>query len=315
MTPEEIRQEILATGAIAAGFADADAADPRVARQFAQWLRKGGHAEMQWLERHEELRKDPRSVLPDATTVISIAYPYFQPVKRHHTLPRISMYAYGKDYHDVVRKRLRPLCRRMEEATGCSTRICVDSAPVPERYWAMQAGIGRLADNGTIIVDGYGSFVFLCEILTSLHLTPDTPSTLRCLHCGRCRNACPGKAILPDATLMSERCLSYLTIESDKGLPPSLRCHDTLYGCDICQTVCPHNAQADPSLILPEFLPVSDDILTLTADQARQLTPLQWEELTAGSAMKRSRKFLPRNASHLPPDPGPDTSVPSDTPE
>ena len=300
MTPEEIHRAITDTGAVAVGFAEAGPVDPDVAAQFSRWLSGGMHAGMEWLVRHEELRKDPRNLLPGTQTVICAAYPYFQPRRRAPGLPQISMYAYGKDYHEVIRKRLRPVCRRMEEATGCATRICVDSAPIPERYWALRAGIGLLGDNGTVIIDGYGSFVFLCEILTTLRLPPDPPSRHRCSHCGRCRDACPGHAILPDATLCSTRCMSYLTIEHDDELPQTTA--RSLYGCDICQTVCPHNSVADPTLILPEFLPSHPSVLTLTARQAREMTGPEWDTFTAGTAMRRSRRLMPRNARHLPPD-------------
>lgn len=300
---------IRATGAVAVGYAEATAVSQEESDAFDRWLGDGNHASMEWLTRHRELRRDPRLLLDGARTVISIAYPYFQPRRRDPRLPQIAMYAYGKDYHDVLRKRLRPVCREMEEAYGCATRICVDSAPIAERYWAMRAGIGRRGDNGAVIVDGHGSFVFLCEILTTLGLPPDEPSTLECLHCGRCRSACPGKAILGDGTIRSPRCLSYLTIEHRDEFPAEGETADalrspaglgTLYGCDLCQAACPYNSGLDGSATLPEFLPRDGRILTLDAAQASAMTDEEWRVLNTASAMRRAKPpMLRRNALRL----------------
>ncbi len=309
-----LRAEILRIGAVAVGFARAETPASGLINEFDRWLEQGNHAGMEWLERHRDLRSHPRNVLPEVKTIVSIAFPYYQPQQRPPSLPAIAMYAYGQDYHEALRARLRPLCRRLEADTGATTRICVDSAPLPERYWAMKAGIGRLGDNGTIIIDGYGSFVFLCEILTSLELPPDVPSRARCHHCGQCRKACPGGALLPDGTLRASRCLSYLTIEAQpeewieegegRTVVTTPAGQNTLYGCDICQLVCPYNSQIDSSLTLPEFLPAETvanrpGILTLTDAQAKEMSPDDWKKFTSGTPMYRARKRLPVSAHRL----------------
>lgn len=308
-TKRRLTASIRATGAIAVGYAEAAPVSHEESDGFGRWLDGGNHASMEWLARHEELRRDPRLLLDGAKTVVSIAYPFFQPERRDAALPQISMYAYGKDYHDVIRKKLRPVCRGLSETTGCATRICVDSAPVAERYWALKAGIGRRGDNGAVIIDGYGSFVFLCELLTSLELPTDEPSGKECLHCGRCRGACPGKAILPGGRIRAQRCLSYLTVEHREAFPGEGESADalnspagqrTLYGCDMCQLVCPCNAGADASLALPEFLPRNGEMLTLGAPEAMAMTDDEWTAFTASSAMRRARPaILRRNALRL----------------
>lgn len=301
LTKEELRRLILDAGAVAVGFAQAAPVSAEFDNAFSRWLAEGNAATMHWLGNHRQLRSDPRLLLEGARTVISVAFPYFQPQRRRASLPQISMYAYGRDYHKVIPKLLRPVCRQIAALTGASTRICVDSAPVAERYWAMRAGIGRRGQNGSVIIDGYGSFVFLTEILTSLEIEPDAPSTRHCSGCGRCRAACPGHAIGDDSMIRPQRCLSYLTIEHDAASPleqesldalASTAGRNTLYGCDICQSVCPHNAhlfnRKTPPDIPPDLLPHHPLMLTLGRDKAVGLTDEEWTAFTAGSAMRRA---------------------------
>lgn len=311
-TTEDIKRRLKASiralGAIAVGVADASEIDTEEQQRFRRWLDEGNAQNMAWLERHEALRADPRLLLPDAKSVVSIAFSYRQPRLRNKSLPSISTYAYGKDYHDVLRKKLKPICRELEEATGCATRICVDSAPIAERYWALKGGIGRRGDNGAVIIDGFGSYLFLCEILTTLQLPADEPSSLGCLHCGRCAAICPGKALQGDGTIRPGSCLSYLTIEHHGDFPAGTAStpqgRATLYGCDLCQDVCPYNQQADAAqtarLTLPEFLPRHESILSLTTKEARSMTAEEWRSFNQGSAMKRAKpEQMMRNAANL----------------
>ena len=299
-----LKASVEAAGAIAFGVAKAGETDPALDGQFARWLDSGGHASMQWLERHRTLRTDPANVLPGVKSVVSIAFPYFRRERRPASLPRISMYAYGADYHDVIRKKLKPLRREFEALTGARTRVCVDSAPIPERYWALKAGIGRRGDNGTVIIDGYGSFFFLCELLTDLPLPPDEPSTLECSHCGRCRKSCPGNAIRPDGTLACRRCLSFLTIERnpDEPLPDESRIaleseegRATLFGCDICQLVCPHNAAILRSEAGTTPAPVTETLERVLCLNPASMTDDDWETTTRGTALRRALKLLKTN--------------------
>ncbi len=296
-----LKTSIEATGAITFGIADADKTDASIDKQFSQWIETGGHASMTWLERHRELRSNPDNVLPGVKSIVSIAFPYFRVKRREAKLPRISMYAYGADYHDAIRKKLKPICRLLEEKTGAKTRICVDSAPLPERYWALKAGIGRRGDNGTLIIDGYGSFFFLCEILTDLQLPADEPSTLECSHCGRCQQACPGKAIRPDATLSCRRCLSFLTIEREPTEPLPKESSEamltdegktTLFGCDVCQLVCPYNAPIFAADVDDVPSPVTKTIEQMLTLDPSSMTDEDWEVTTRGTALRRALRLL-----------------------
>ncbi len=300
---EDIRKSLLDTGAVAVGFAAAVPIDSAVAADYDNWITSGCNAGMDYLARHAPLRRDPTNVLEGAKTVISTAFSYNPSVRRSAHLPVIATYAYGDDYHDVLRRRLSPAITTLREALGGEWRICTDTAPLPERYWAMRAGIGRLGLNGSIIIDGYGSRIFLAEILTTVEIIPDVPSTRRCMECGVCLKTCPGKAIGRNCHIDARRCLSYLTIEHKGDFPsdadvvhtPSGR--HTLYGCDICIEVCPHNRNIPPTAI-PEFA-LRPDIATLTAEQAVVMTQSQFSELFRGSAIKRARLVgLQRNATN-----------------
>lgn len=273
---QSIRKMLGHTGAVAVGFAAVSEVDDHCSEQYGQWLRGGHNASMHYMESHGPLRRDPRLLLPEAKTVICMAYPYNPPTLRNESLPYIARYAYGRDYHKVLRSLLKPVCRDLESQYGASSRICIDSAPVHERYWALRSGIGRRGDNGCVIVDSHGSFIFLAEIFTTLELEPDTPSTRRCRQCGACAKACPAGALLPDGTLDARKCLSYLTIEHTAPLTCGQRdlidATGTLFGCDRCQLCCPHNADV-PTTDIADFRP-HDAILNITKLTAETIAGL-----------------------------------------
>lgn len=263
---EELRDALLHTGAIAVGFAKAECVDADCMADYDAWLAEGCHASMEYLRTRRDLRSDPRMLLEGARTVISLAFPYLPPRLRDESLPHVARFAYGRDYHKVIPRLLRPVCRAIAEKYGATTRICVDSAPIMERYWALRAGVGRRGRNGTVIVDGYGSYIFLAEILTSLPLEPDEPTCELCADCGLCLRKCPAGALRPDGTVDAGRCLSYLSIESPKPLSERdrslLKASRTLFGCDACQECCPHN-RAVPCTSIEDFHP-GDALLTLS---------------------------------------------------
>ena len=313
ISPASIRRSLLEAGAIAVGYADAKGVEPSAIDAYKQWLDRGNHAGMAYMERHGELRADPRGLLPEARSVIACAFP-FAPASEDDIAPgRIAAYAYGLDYHDVLRGRLQKAIRKIDPSSEAEWRICIDSAPIPERYWAQKAGIGFIGRNGAIIIPGHGSMVFIALILTSLTLPASSPINEKCLGCRRCLEACPGKAIADDGTVDSRRCLSYLTIEhrgpwispealSTVSTPAGRQC---LFGCDICLRVCPHNRQI-PSSTIAEFypLPTLKDLVEETGGpeklQNRCLTMTQEEfsRLFKGSPIKRAKLAgLHRNAS------------------
>lgn len=316
LSREEVRTRLLECGAVAVGFARAGSVDAKAARQLAQWVAGGCNAGMSWFGRHVPLRAHTDSVLPGVKTVISLAFSYQQDVDRDSALPRVSSYAWGDDYHDVLRGLLRGPADEFKSRLGGEWRICIDSAPLSERYWAMQAGIGRLGMNGQVIVDGYGSRLFLAEILTTVGFEPDQPSDRRCAGCGACIRRCPGRALMYDGCMDARRCLSYLTIEhrgewpehgADTDNPAESDVKDvlqtpdgrkTLYGCDLCIDVCPHNLGAPTTEI--EALRLNQRLEGLTAESVASMTADEFAARFRGSAIKRCRlEGLRRNARNL----------------
>lgn len=307
---EEIRERILQAGALAAGFAEARDIDAEELRRHEQWIGEGRHAGMDYLARHLSLKGNPSSVVENAATVISVAFSYAPSAVRDDSLPAIACYALGEDYHDVIRRRLTPVTEHFKVEYGGEWRICIDSAPLPERYWAKKCGIGMQGKNGSVIVESAGSYVFLAEIVTTVRIAPDEPSRGICSQCGECSRACPQNALSEDGTIDSRRCLNYLTIEhrgpweaemAEAMLTEAAR--HTLFGCDICQKVCPHNKTVVPTDI-GEFQP-KPQIMNLTAEEVLAMTQPGFSAMMKGSPLKRAKlEGLRRNAANtLPPTP------------
>lgn len=306
--------------------------------RYRQWLATGHAAGMSYMHNHEEIRQNPELLLSEAKTIISIACPYASSVKRDPALPQIASYALGDDYHDAIRKFLTPFIQSLKETYDGDYRLCIDSAPIFERYFAEKAGIGSRCDNGLISTPGFGTKIFLAEILTtaevdikpsyaeisevgecSLTTIPEeTFADWRCTHCGACRKACPAGALQSDSTVDARRCLSYLTIEhrgdwdevgrAAMSTPAGRR---TLYGCDLCQNVCPLNSPARESSRLPgiddtrskQIIPAlrpREEILSLTPEKILSLTPESFSLLFRRSPIKRAKLAgLLRNARNL----------------
>lgn len=269
-------------GAVAVGCAAALPVDPRFRDAYRDWIARGCHGTMDYLARYDDVRFDPCRLLPGARTVISLAFPYRPAGGYHH--PLIADYALGEDYHRVVRRRLDALARFIADNFGARCRPCVDTAPLPERYWAQKAGVGWRGLNGQLIVPGVGSGVFLGELVTTLELEPDLPLEGDCGRCGACVAACPGGA-LDSCGMDARRCLSYLTIEHRGEMPAGVKIGEMIYGCDICQRVCPHNV-GEPPEPLKEFNP-DPRLLKLDREAFFNLTGGDWRRLTASSAMNR----------------------------
>lgn len=299
----DIRQAALDAGAVAVGFASIEAVADSVTECYSQWLSSANHGEMSYLEKYTDIRRDPSLLLPGAKTLISMAFAY--DTGKHSEL--FADYALGDDYHEVLREKLKPVCEFLSTLVPDSqTRICVDTAPLFERYWAVQAGIGFLGKNSMLIVPGIGSKVFLAEILWTEDVEPDEPCKLFCGNCGACLRACPGGAISDVAGLDARKCRSYLTIEFRGELPDNFSLPGRIYGCDICQDVCPHNKplQKTPSeagnsqYVLSEFQP-RQDILSLDIERLRNLSEDDYKTIFRGSAIRRAKlPQLLRNASH-----------------
>ena len=288
----------LACGVARAGFLEAEA--PRL----EQWLRQSKHGEMGYMARDPDMRLDPRLLVPGARSVISLAYNYFTEQKQHDPdAPKLSSYAHGRDYHKVVKKRLKPLLEFIAEQFGdVAMRSFVDSAPVLEKAWAEQAGIGWRGKHTNVIRQGAGSFFFLCEIILDLDLEPDAPATDHCGTCRRCIDACPTDAITPYG-VDGSRCISYLTIELKDAIPIefSRKLENWAFGCDICQQVCPWNRFSTPHNE-PDFT-AKPELLGLRADEWREMTEVVFERIFEGSAVKRTKFHgLQRNVRFLRPN-------------
>lgn len=303
---DEIRRILSGTGAVAVGFAKAEPADIEWRRCFDEWLRKGWNAGMEYMRNHGEIRQDPTLLMEGTKTVISMAYGFNHRRKRTDDLPLISLYAYGEDYHDSLRKLIFPAIEKIKSEFGGNYRICIDSAPIPERYWAMKSGIGIMGMNGNIIVKGYGSMVILVELLTDIEISPDIPSSEYCDGCGLCRKACPTGAIGEKGFIDCRRCLSYLTIEHrGEWTSPEAReavetpeGRRTLFGCDRCLSACPHNRF--PAGIVTDALQPEEFIYKLGSGDILEMTKEQFSSTFRGMSIKRAGfAGMTRNAANI----------------
>lgn len=292
---EAVRRLVLDAGASRVAFAEATETSDADRRVMAEWLDAGRHGEMGYMERYGDLRSDPRLLLDGAKTVICCAFDYRQAASH----PLFADYAIGLDYHEVIRQRLSVAAAEITGRWGGETRICVDTAPIRERYWAAASGLGFIGLNGQIIVEGIGSKVFLAEILWTEAIIPDRPAERQnCGNCGACVRACPGNALDGRCGVDARRCLSYLTIEYRGKLPDGLRLNGRIYGCDICQDVCPHNRR-DAATAIDEFRP-SPELQALTAEDIIEMEPQDFNRLFRHSAVKRTKLTgLQRNALSL----------------
>lgn len=269
------------------GFARATAVSPEAYERYARWIERHCHGEMSYLEKYEDVRRDPRLLLDGAQTVIVCAFNYYPSQFQRADVPQIASYALGRDYHEVVKERLMQLAEYIRENFGGETRVCVDTVPIRERYWAVEAGVGFMGTNNQLILPGRGSYYFLGEVLTTAVFEADEPCRDSCMGCGRCVKMCPARAISPEGYVDASKCLSYLTIEYRGDLPENLDLGNRVYGCDECQRVCPHNRSARPTTI-SEFAP-SDELLSLDAQAIAEMTPQQFSAIFRHSAIKRTR--------------------------
>jgi epoxyqueuosine reductase len=266
---------------------------------YSKWLENGYGGEMQYLERQEAAKMAPESVMPGARTVIVCAMNY-NTAQPRTTVDRlrawVSRYAWGEDYHDTVQEKLRELAAWIERTSPQQTKAYVDTGPLIERVYAKYAGVGWFGKNTCIINEKAGSWLFLGCILTDLDLDYDTPVADRCGSCTRCIDACPTGAILEPYVLDSRKCIAYTTIELRGEIPEADRAGigHHLFGCDICQDVCPWNRKA-PNSGNPAFRP-KPGLFWPEMDGLFDLTEDEWRQMIRGTAMKRAKiKGLIRN--------------------
>lgn len=326
---ETIRAEALRLGFSACGFAKAGRVSAEMEARVRQWLDSGGNAGMAYMANHLDMRIDPRLLMPDVKTIVSVALNYAPAQRLPEGEPQISAYALGKDYHEVVKHKLRQLAAFSlshspsptgrvdakpkgdnedalsplsagEGATG-EAQIYCDTAPVLERYWAVQAGLGWIGRNHQLIIPHAGSMFFLGELFLDFELPYDKPMENRCGTCHRCVDACPTGALRRgrqffDASL----CLSYQTIENRGELSEEAKAAmgDMFYGCDRCQTACPWNRFAKPNAT-PELQP-NDELLHMTREKWHNLSIEDYRRIFKGSAVKRAKyEGIKRNIENL----------------
>lgn len=289
MSPQELTQYIKAEakslGFDVCGIARAERVPQEIGDALAHWVSEGKNGEMHYMERNCDKRIDPRELVPDCRSIISVALNYYPGELEKE--PHIARYAFGKDYHKVVKDKLYLLLLSINKVKKVSGRPFCDSAPLLERFWAQQAGIGWIGRNRQLIIPKAGSFFFLGELLIDAELEYDTPFEKNfCGKCNACINNCPTGA-LSDNGFDARKCLSYLTIEYRGELPQDIgeKMGSCFYGCDRCLTACPHNRFSKANNTA-EFSP-KNEIIVKKIEEWESLTPEEYKLLFSGSAVER----------------------------
>ena len=319
-------------GFIKTGFAHADILNEE-SENLHKWINNGYDAGMKWIQKNFEKRKDITKIMSDAKTVISLAYNYYTPFSHDEKLPKISRYAWGKDYHKIMKHKLQELCKFIEEKVNCEERIdeaipksgannelasclpvpqafrqvlplkihCiyyVDDGPVMDKVWAKRAGIGWQGKHTNIISPEYGSWIFLCEIITNLDCNVyDKPIEDLCGSCRICIDVCPTGAIVDEYQLDSNLCISYQTIENKGDIPNYIDLNGWLFGCDVCQDVCPFNSN-DKMTNDKSFYP-KQEIFNKTKEELENITEKEFKDICKDSPVKRTKyKGWKRNLEH-----------------
>jgi epoxyqueuosine reductase len=262
------------------------------ARRLEHWLSKGLHGNMQYMENHFDLRIDPSKLVPGAKSVITLLLNYFPEEQQSESAPKISKYAFGNDYHEVIRSKLKLFLQEINEQVGeVHGRGFVDSAPVLERAWAQKAGIGWIGKNGNLINKQSGSFFFIATLIVDLELEYDNALVKDyCGTCTKCIDECPTDAILPDKVIDGSKCISYFTIELKDALLPDAqkgKFENWMFGCDVCQDVCPWNRFATSTNEI-SFTPIPE-ILNLSTSDWEALTEESFKQIFKNSPLKRAK--------------------------
>lgn len=289
------------SGAVAIGISPAREVETEEWQLFCNWLEDEKNAGMHYMRNYPEIRRDPRLLLPEAKTVVSLAFNFALPQTHLNHDNGIATYAAFEDYHKTIRKTLSPLLKKHFPKGGeVNWRICIDSAPILERYWALKSGIGFRADNGMITIPGIGSRIFLAEIILDTEIAEDLrmpwfPTPIEkmpddCGHCGMCRESCPGKAL--HKTVDCRRCVSYLSIEhhgdwdeTGKLIMQTPEGKETIFGCDRCLTVCPWNKVPGNT---SAALKLNKNIVSLTKEELRNLSETDFIVKFANSPISRA---------------------------
>jgi len=286
-----IKQTAKSLGFDSCGIAKATRLDDD-AKRLEKWLNKGYQGTMNYMERYFDKRVDPRELVPGAKSVITLTLNYFPSEKQDINAPQVSKYAYGKDYHEVIKDKLNTFLALLKENIGeINGRGFTDSAPVLERSWAQKSGLGWVGKNGNLINKQAGSFFFIATLITDLELECDDPFVKDyCGTCTRCIDECPTDAILDDKVIDGSKCISYFTIElKDALIPEGMKgkFDNMLFGCDVCQDVCPWNRFSKPSTEM-QFKPLPE-ILNFTKNDWEEMTEESFKKIFKDSPIKRTK--------------------------
>ena len=292
---EAKRLGFLSCGISKAGFLEEEA--PRLEK----WLNQNMHGEMQYMENHFDKRLDPTKLVEGSKSVISLLLNYFPSEEQNPDSYKISKYAYGMDYHFVIKDKLKSLLQFIQEEIGdVHGRAFVDSAPILDKAWAAKSGLGWIGKNSNLLTQQVGSFYFIAELIVDLELEYDTPVTDHCGTCTACIDACPTEAIVQPYVVDGSKCISYLTIELKNEIPSEFdgKLDEWMFGCDVCQDVCPWNRFSKPHSE-PLFNP-NPDLLSFTKKDWEEITEDVFKKIFKKSAVKRTKlSGLERNINFL----------------
>lgn len=271
------------------------------APRLENWLKQNAHGEMQYMENHFDKRLDPTKLVEGSKSVISLLYNYFPEETQRDDTYKISKYAYGRDYHHIIKSKLRELMHTLNQEIGeIGGRAFVDSAPVLEKAWAAKSGLGWVGKHSNLLSKQTGSFYFIAELILDIDLEYDTPVTDHCGSCTKCIDACPTDAIYEPYKVDGSKCISYFTIELKNEIPNGFqdKFEDWMFGCDICQDVCPWNRFSKPHNE-PLFNP-HPDLLSFDKKDWEEITKDIFNEIFRKSAVKRTKyEGLKRNMNYI----------------
>lgn len=298
---QHIKSEAKRLGFLSCGISKAEFLEQEAPR-LEKWLNQNMHGEMQYMENHFDKRLDPTKLVDDSKSVISLLLNYFPSEKQKDPeAPKLSKYAYGTDYHFVIKDKLKQLLHFIQEEIGeVQGRAFVDSAPVLDKAWAAKSGLGWIGKNSNLLTQQVGSFYFIAELIIDLDLEYDTPITDHCGTCTACIDACPTQAIVEPYVVDGSKCISYFTIELKEEIPNSYKNQfdDWMFGCDVCQDVCPWNRFSKPHNE-PLFNP-KPELLNMAKKDWEEITQEVFSKVFQKSAVKRTKfSGLKRNIDFL----------------
>ena len=298
---ELIKNKAKHLGFISCGISKADFLEEEAPR-LEKWLNQNHNGKMAYMEKNFDKRLDPRLLVPDSKSVISLLFNYYTNQKQHdNQAPKISTYAFGEDYHFVIKRKLKELMSYIKSEIGdVGGRVFVDSAPIMEKAWASRSGLGWIGKNTNLISKKTGSFFFIAEVIVDLELEYDSPTTDHCGSCTKCIDACPTEALIAPYQIDGSKCISYLTIELKDQIPNEFKdkMDNWAFGCDICQAVCPWNRFANEHE--EESFSPKEELLKMTKNEWSEITEEVFDMVFKNSAIERT-KFdgLKRNVKFL----------------